>query len=138
MIKIINKLILGVKKRGLAIGGVSDGYHTFDQLYKFRASYNALLFNEWHMNNKFDVHKSKRHSDGKKCFGSDEYFVVVAMLPAGQITNHYPMELWDLFKIPETPKAKYEYDRHTSEDALERMVSLAEFPVAKFKELDGD
>ena len=137
-IKTINKIIKGAKFLGNDIGGVSDGYHTFDELYKFRAVYNALLFNEWAVSGKFDVHKSKRHNDGKKCFGGDEYFVVVAMLPAGQITNHYPMELWDLFRIPETPKAKYEYDNHTSQDVLDRMLSLADFPVFKFRELDGD
>ena len=28
-------------------GKISDGYHTFDELYEFRKVYNAALFNEW-------------------------------------------------------------------------------------------
>ena len=56
------------------------------------------------------------------CFGKEkEWFVVCAMLPTGLITNHYKAKYWDDFKIPETDVAKYEYDGHTSEMALERM-----------------
>ena len=29
------------------IGDLSDGYHTFNELYEFRKIYNAALFNEW-------------------------------------------------------------------------------------------
>ncbi len=28
-------------------GSLSDGYHTFNELYEFRKMYNAALFNEW-------------------------------------------------------------------------------------------
>jgi hypothetical protein len=34
------------------------------------------------------------------------------------------MEDWDLFKIPEVEKAKYEFDGHTSQDSLVRMINL--------------
>lgn len=36
---------------------VSDGYHTFLELYEFRKVYNALLFNEWYKQGKYQVHK---------------------------------------------------------------------------------
>lgn len=49
---------------GPSSGEVSDGYHTFDELYEFRKLYNAALFNEWAAQGKFSVHKSKRHFDG--------------------------------------------------------------------------
>jgi hypothetical protein len=32
----------------------------------------------------------------------------------GQITNHYKLEDWDLFKIPETEKALVKFDGHTT------------------------
>jgi hypothetical protein len=102
---------------------ISDGWHTFEELYDYRKIYNALLFNEWALYNIHDVHKSKRHHDGEPCFDG-EYFVVVAMLPAGQITNHYKLADWDLFHIPETERAKYPYDGHSPQDALERMMQL--------------
>lgn len=120
-------------------GNVSDGYHTFDELYEFRKLYNAVLFNEWSKNleicqergaalyniPKYDVHKSWRHNDGELCFGGD-WFIVVAKLPTGQISNHYRVEDWDLFQIPETDTAKYQYDGHTSQDVLQRLKDLCQ------------
>lgn len=115
---------------------VSDGYHTFGELYEFRKLYNALLFNEWAVQHKYDVHKSKRHHDGELCFGG-EWFIVVAVLPTGQISNHYKMEDWGLFIVPEREKATYEYDGHTAQDVLERMRSLAKRePMVSFKNSD--
>ena len=67
----------------------------------------------------YDVHKSKKHSDGEECFGGG-WFVVMAELPTGQISNHYPMKDWDLFHIPEKEKAN-KWDGHTSQDVAERI-----------------
>lgn len=142
------QLLVKVQKEvdTLGVGGlkgkVSDGYHTFDELYEFRKVYNASLFNEWaanYMGNlsmmekgismlhnpppKYDVHKSWRHNDGEPCFGGG-WFIVVAVLPTGQISNHYEAKDWDLFRIPETEKAKYPFDGHTAADVLERLKNL--------------
>lgn len=108
-----------------AIGELSDGYHTYNELYDFRKMYNAALFNEWAMEDepKYDVHKSWKHYDGEDCFGGG-WFIVVAILPTGQISNHYPAADWDLFKVPETPTAKYEFDGHTPQDVLERLTNI--------------
>lgn len=142
----INNLI---KKHSVDTSLISDSYHTFDELYEFRKVYNAALFNEWsidynqqinsykEINNlhyeikqmlknltpKYDVHKSWRHYDGELCFGGG-CFIVVAVLPTGQITNHYKAEDWELFKIPVTEKAKYEFDGHTSQDVIKRLKQL--------------
>lgn len=104
-------------------GTISDGYHTFDELYEFRKVYNAILFNEWAKQNKYDVHKSWRHHNGELCFGGG-WFIVVAVLPTGQISNHYEAKDWELFKIPVVEKAKYEFDRHTSKDVIDRLIDL--------------
>jgi hypothetical protein len=104
-------------------GDVSDGYHTFNELYEFRKLYNACLFNEWAKQDKYDVHKSKKHFEGEECFGGG-WFIVVAILPTGQISNHYKMEDWDLFKCNEVEKALYEFDGHTSKDVLKRLKQL--------------
>ena len=121
-------------------GGYSDGYHTFDKLYEFRKIYNAVLFNEWAKQQKvnpkwaievdqpvtlpkYDVHKSWRHHDGELCFGGG-WFIVVAILPTGQISNHYKAEDWELFKIPFLEKAKFEFDGHTPQDVIDRLKSL--------------
>lgn len=97
---------------------ISDGYHTFGELYRYRALYNAGFFNLLH---KYGVKviKSRRHFEGDNCFGGD-YFIVQAMLPTGQVTNHYQLDLWDLFKIPEQDRA-YRWDGHTPAEAADRL-----------------
>jgi len=104
-------------------GNYSDGYHTFNELYEFRKAYNIALFNEFALQNKYDVHKSVRHHDGEVCFGGN-WFIVVAILPSGQISNHYEMKDWYLFNIPIENKAKYEFDGHTPTDVVNRLKSL--------------
>lgn len=107
-------------------GDTSDGYHTFNELYEFRKAYNAALFNEWAASGKYSVHKSKRHYNGEECFGGG-WFIVVAQLPDGQISNHYEMKDWDKFQLPEADKALFEYDNHTGADVLHRLFSLQPF-----------
>ena len=101
----------------------SDGYHTFKELYEFRKVYNAALFNEWAKSGNYFVHKSWKHHDGELCFGGG-WFIVVAVLPSGQISNHYEDKDWDLFKIPETPATMFEFDGHTPQDVLNRLQIL--------------
>lgn len=48
------------------MGEVSDGYHTFNELYYYRMLYNAAFFN---LLPKGLVYKSKRHHTGEECFG---------------------------------------------------------------------
>lgn len=108
----------------------SDGYHTFAELYRYRMLYNAAFFNELYATglitvgtNNHNLHKSWKHADGEPCFGKENYFVVVAELPDGQISNHYKGEHWDLFQIPERDKAAL-YDGHTPEQAAQRLESF--------------
>ena len=120
---------------------VSDGYHTFKDMYDIRLAYNVALFNTWgeitvssenypftgedrpSLLPQYDVHKSWRHHDGQGCFGEEKkWFIVSAYLPGvGLISNHYKAEHWDLFKIPEVRKALYEFDGHTTKDVIERL-----------------
>ena len=97
-------------------GEISDGYHTFNELYWYRTLYNAAFFN---MLPKEIVHKSKRHHDGEECFGGG-WFIVMANLPTGQISNHYELKDWDLFQIPEKEIAD-KWDGHTPQESAERL-----------------
>ena len=98
---------------------LNELHDTNQELYDFRLVLNALLFNEWAENGKYEVYKSKRHSDGELCFDG-EWFIVVAILPTGQVTNHYHIKYWDYFKIPAYNTVKDEFDGHTSIDVLIR------------------
>ena len=101
-------------------GNISDGYHTFNELYEYRLLYNASMFNELAKQGLYDVHKSKLHSDGTIPFSDENWFIVQAELPTGQISNHYEMKDWDLFNIPEKEKAN-PYDGHTPQDVAKRL-----------------
>lgn len=104
-------------------GDTSDGYHTFNELYEFRMLYNALLFNEWAQQDKYDVRKSWRHYDGGMCFGGG-WFIVTAQLPAGQISNHYEAENWDLFRVT-AYEFSPEWDGHSAADVAVRLRASA-------------
>lgn len=107
-------------REGVVISDVSDGYHSFRELYDFRKMYNAALFNEWALQGKYQVHKSLCHHDGTPCFDG-LYFIVSAKLEGGPISNHYKLEDWNLFTIPETATALFEYDGHNGQDVLQRL-----------------
>lgn len=118
----MEKINLKIKKLlGDNIGEFSDGYHTFNELYDYRKAYNAAFFNELAKQGLYDVHKSRFHSDGNIPFDNDNWFIVMAELPTGQISNHYEIKDWDLFNIPEKEKANV-YDGHSPQDVYERLV----------------
>lgn len=122
---------------------LSDGYHDFKTLYDIRLAYNVALFNEWakdwYIRDKQikegrivpsnvifvenHVHKSWKHHNGELCFGGG-WFIVVAVLPTGQISNHYKAEHWDKFRIPIVEKALFEFDGHTTQDCIDRLLKL--------------
>lgn len=116
---------LAVEKAG---ENTSDGYHTFKELYEFRKLYNAAFFNELYTTdllngeNKYNVHKSKRHSDGEECFGGG-WFIVMATLPTGQISNHYELKDWDLFDCA-TREISDVWDGHTPQDVTKRLTDF--------------
>ncbi len=84
-------------------------------------AYNAGFFNLLAMlpGNPYKVHKSLCHSDGTPCFDG-KYFIVMAILPTGQISNHYEMKDWKLFCVPQKEKAD-KWDKHSPTIALLRM-----------------
>ena len=121
-------------------GDMSDGYHTLNELYRYRMLYNAALIKAirlWHMSSlspdngdAFAVQtgKSRRHHDGTEPFGGG-WFVVWVTLPDGSVTfNHYPMEYWDLSNADEYDTAP-EWDGSTPEqeaDMLETWLRSAD------------
>lgn len=95
---------------------ISDGYHTFADLYEQRMILSAAL-----AKNNPDAWKSKLHDDGTEPFGGG-WFIVGFDTDAGPYTYHYELKDWDLFQCKELPKAK-PWDGHTSKD-VRRLLSL--------------
>ena len=101
------------------MGDLSDGYHTFNQLYHQRAVLFATIVNQ----NKDKSWKSFKHSDGKYCFDSNgEWFIVGIDTPEGSYTYHYEKKYWNMFNCQELECSK-EWDGHTEEDVT-RLLSL--------------
>lgn len=95
-------------------GAVSDGYHTFDELYHHRAILFAMICNS----NKTVAWKSKLHHTGDMY---DGMFIVGIESPYGQITYHYDIDpYWDMFNVRELERAP-EWDGSTPEDCINRM-----------------
>ncbi len=113
--------------------GVSDGYHTFDELYYYRLCYNAIfinslvkLINENPAKFKdIKVCKSKKHFGGEPCYGGD-WFIVMISTPWGQISNHYKLEYWDMFDCRAT-NTSWKWDGHDMKEAMERLNRLSKF-----------
>lgn len=98
-------------------GTLSDGYHTFNDLYYQRCILFATIVNQ----NKSISWKSKKHEDGELCFGGN-WFIVGIDTPQGSYTYHYENKYWNLFQCIELDKGKH-WDGHTSEDVT-RLLSL--------------
>ena len=98
-----------------SIEELSDGYHTFNELYDFSREYNAALVNT----GVWKSHKSYRHHNGELCFGGG-WFIVMIDTPFGQISNHYETKYWDEFHCEEKEVAD-EWDGHTEKDVLNRL-----------------
>lgn len=107
----IQKEILALDNKG----DLSDGYHSYNELYKHRMILFSIICNQ----NQEVAWKSLLHHDGTMF---DEYFIVGINTPQGQFTYHYQLEYWELFKVKELKKAP-EYDGHTPDD-IDRLYSL--------------
>lgn len=99
---------------------VSDGYHTFEELYEHRIiNYIALC--------RFacDTHyvwRSQKHSDGSIWNG---WFLLGINDEAGeQITYHLPTSKWSNCQFALDRDQAPEFDGHTSKDVLERINNL--------------
>lgn len=99
---------------------VSDGFHTFKQLYHQRAMLFAVIVNT----HSWMAWKTKKHEDGQYCFDKNgEWFLVCIETPKGPYSYHYRTEeYWDLFDCVEIDKAK-PFDGHTEKD-VDRLLSL--------------
>lgn len=102
-------------------GEISDGYHTFNELYEHR----YLLFCgvaalAWSKGRQY-CWKSRTHwIDGNLEPVWDGWFVAGIEIGGKMITYHLPLEYWSLFNGIDRLKAP-PHDGHTSLDVIERL-----------------
>lgn len=109
-----------LRKRLFNQGEVSDGYHTFNELYHHRVILFSVICNE----HPYISWKSKKHYKNKDPMHKG-MFIVGIETPNGQATYHYNIDpYWELFNVKELEYAP-EWDGHTPKEAIERIMSIA-------------
>lgn len=109
---------------GNSMKPVSDGHHTFDDLYMHRRVLSSIIFNLA----KDYAWKSHKHADGTMFDG--DFIVGVSIPDVGDYSYHYSNDYWDEFKVPEVEHAPT-YDGHTPDD-IDRLYSLIPLLEKKF------
>lgn len=114
---------------GFSAGSISDGCHTFDELYEHRiALYVSLCrtiekLKSAYKGTDYEVWCSKKHSDGSIWQG---WFLLGINVRQGkQITYHLPDKYWDeASAFADIRIMAPEFDGHTSADVLRRISQL--------------
>ena len=98
-------------------GEISDGYHTFDELYLHR----HVLFCSLMVSNPGLSWRAEKHSDGTFFKG---YFIAGMDLGGKQITYHLPGSFWNMLNGKGLTTYDYapDFDGHTSDDVIERLT----------------
>lgn len=89
------RALLGQTMRHLpgGVSDISDGYHTFGELYDHRRALTAALCKALSL----DAWRSKAHHPEDIPMFDGGYFIVGINLPTGTITYHYKLTHWDDF-----------------------------------------
>lgn len=108
---------------------ISDGYHTFGELYEHRITlFIALLrqklkeadmLGEPFTAQEREIWRSKKHSDGSEWEGW--FLLGINKQPGRQITYHLPISKWEECGFAETLERAPEWDGHTTADVLDRL-----------------
>ena len=97
---------------------ISDGYHTFDELYEHR----HMLFLNLMALKPDNSWVSKLHDDGTSF---DGWFIAGMITRHGTITYHIPDRLWDdITKHVRILERAPKWDGHTSTDVVNRLYKM--------------
>lgn len=125
------RVILGVEERAERAAAeetdaVSDGYHTFGELYDHRRALTAALAKALSL----DSWRSKAHHPDDSPMFEGGYFIVGINLPTGTITYHYKLSHWDDFagviELAHAPK----WDGAPPPASVDRLLAWASAPAS--------
>lgn len=118
LLQAMNNVCIDIcKEHNIDTGRLSDGYHTFDELYHHRTVLFSIVCNQ----NEDVAWKSRLHHDGTMY---DGMFIVGILTEDGDATYHCDNKYWDMFNVQELSNAP-EWDGHTPEDAVDRLMKLS-------------
>lgn len=122
----INQIIAQQKSANpdFKAGEISDGYHTFDELYEHRITLFMAVCSLMRYDRQKIVWRSECHSDGSKFEGW--FLLGIGTDPGDQITYHLPMSKWEACSgiVDVTFEHAPAFDGHTSANVLERLQKL--------------
>jgi hypothetical protein len=109
---------------------ISDGYHSFADLYEHRwllwIAFCSLHGGAW---------RSRVHSDGSTFAG---WFVLgLGRIFGSQLTYHLPESAWDISGFAEELERAPEFDGHTPEQVMERLKAFVIERLAKPLAVEG-
>lgn len=111
----LNDIFVTSEGEEIDFGNVSDGSHTFNELYYHRMVLFSIICNTY----KDKAWKSWKHHDGTMY---DDYFIVGITTDLGDYSYHYYKDGWDMFKVKELDNAP-KWDGHKPRD-IHRLLSL--------------
>lgn len=106
---------------------VSDGYHTFGELYEHRialfiALCHVLAKENYQPANKRLPWKSLFHHDGTHMVG---WFIAgIGVFEGEQVSYHLPESMWPALRVREFERAPV-WDGHTPGDVVKRLLELS-------------
>lgn len=117
----INDLIVDNKSL-IDTNEISDGYHTFGELYNHRCTLFVLLAKQLQSSG-VTVWRSLKNSDGSVW---DGWFLLgVGTTDGQQISYHLPVnKYWDLTEYAVTYDVAPKFDGHTPTDVLDRLIKI--------------
>src|SRR5215469_18799003 len=95
---------------------ISDGYHTFSELYEHRHALFIALANAYPN----QAWRSLLHSDGTMYEG--DWFIAGMNLESGQISYHLPLSYWPYLQNICTLENAPKWDGHKPEDVVNRLM----------------
>ena len=125
-VKTVNEMIVHNR---IPTNDISDGYHTFGELYKHRNALFIALLREIESNEAYRkrldkyVWKTQKYHDCTPI--EDGWFILGIGQEAGKvITYHLPINLWNEAYFASTLNHAPQFDGHSPNDVLKRISKL--------------
>jgi len=118
--------------KGVEPGQVSDGYHTFDELYDHRVKLMIALMVQA-SNAGYEAGWSKNHSDGKPCFGGG-WVITWVVAPNGEEVRYH---MKDTESLPEKLEKRTGTPFNGKEETLSALANLSNqmlYPPKRLRE----
>lgn len=114
----INSFIQEYKQEGNSVKEISDGHHTFEELYHHRILLFATICN---LNQDVSWKSKKHHPEDDQMFNGS--FIAGINTPLGEATYHIKLKYWNIFNIKEIEHSP-KFTGYTPEESIQRILSL--------------